>query len=193
MSVLPDSVRYLRIAGVVTGGGDGTGGPDAAPDNLSGMLQDSNAREVIDNYAILDLDADGDHIPDFNVNPKDRIRFFVQPPITGVQLALDTLTVDRPSFAPSRGQKVRFHFSFTPAINQRRTLAITADVHNIRGDLVRTLFTSSRRLSDQLTGPGDYWDGRDDNGNLVPGGIYVLRLNLEPGQSRVLKPVVVAR
>ena len=46
---------------------------------------------------------------------------------------------------------------------------------------------------DQPAGKPDHWDGRDDAGNLVPGGIYLVRLLLEPSQGRVVAPVVVVR
>ena len=38
-----------------------------------------------------------------------------------------------------------------------------------------------------------HWDGRDQNGELVPPGIYIMRLVLEPNVSRLTRPVVVVR
>ena len=56
--VLPDDIRDLKFVAVLTAGGDGTGGPDSAPDNLSGHETDGSAAVTIDNWATIPLDRD---------------------------------------------------------------------------------------------------------------------------------------
>ncbi len=215
VTVLPPGVRFIRFAGVVTGGGDGTGGPDSAPDNLQGHEVDAGIQETIDNFAILDLDTldvngrpGPDGIPDFSrsgggrtviVQPKSRITFKVQPPIRSVRFELDSLAFSRPSFAPSRQQRAGFRFAATspdlsgPSDLAGRSVTVSAAVYDMRGQLVRRIYTNDRRPAERPADGKDSWDGRDDNGSLVPGGIYLLRLVLEPAQFRKLAPIVVVR
>lgn len=215
VTVLPPGVRFIRFAGVVTGGGDGTGGPDSAPDNLQGHEVDAGIQETIDNFAILDLDTldvngrpGPDGIPDFSrssggrsviVQPKARIRFKVQPPIRSVRFELDSLAFTRPSFAPSRQQRAAFRFSATspdltgPSDVAGRTVTVSAAVYDMRGQRIRSIYSNDRRTAEKPTNPMDTWDGRDDHGSLVPGGIYLLRLVLEPAQFRKVAPIVVVR
>jgi len=51
-------------------------------------------------------------------------------------------------------------------------------IYSVDGRLVRTLF---RGMKD----PGEYrlaWDGRDDRGNLLPGGVYFAHMVTEKGK-----------
>ncbi|MCE9626493.1 MAG: hypothetical protein K8R56_01075, partial [Candidatus Eisenbacteria bacterium] len=79
-------------------------------------------------------------------------------------------------------------------VNQVRTFNLTANVYDLRGRLVRGLYTSQTRGA--LTpsdANADTWDGRDDRGRIVPPGIYVIRTVIEPNLSRALRSVVVVR
>jgi len=78
---VPDSLFFLppftaiRIAGFVTGGADGTGGPDVAPNNALGCSMDLNATLSVDNFATIIVDQDGDGLPDMGVSPSSRVVF----------------------------------------------------------------------------------------------------------------------
>lgn len=204
VTVLPAGVRYLRIVGVVTGGGDGTGGPDSAPDNLTGHEVDGGIQVTLDNYAILDIDkvdatgAEGpDGLPDFGVEPKTRTTFLVRPPVVALRFKIIDLKLDRPSFAPEKGQQTHWTFDLTPKLPAGeaalRNFVVSSDVYDMRGNRVRRVYDSDRRPTDHTESAIDAWDGRDDNGDVVPGGVYLVRLVLEPDQQRVVKPVAVVR
>jgi len=62
------------------------------------------------------------------------------------------------------------------------------------GEKVRTLYRlDARSASDPLDPAMDRWYGRDDGGRLVPGGIYVLRVVLEPDADRKTRSFTVLR
>ena len=106
---LPEGVTELRLAAWVTTGADGYGGPDTAPDNISGTQVDSAVPVVMDNYARIPLDrldSSGgsipDGVPDFGVpvrvpfsqqTPEEydayvKEYFCVPPPVRGQALKL---------------------------------------------------------------------------------------------------------
>lgn len=214
ISVLPEGIRRIRIAGVVTAGGDGTGGPDSAPDNLQGHETDSGVQVTVDNFAIIDVDAidnvsgsaGPDGLPDFNISVKERTDFLVQPPVLAIRFSFSDLRFDRPAFAPDRGEHVDWTFDITPKLDPTqaalRFAAFSAGIYDMNGRRVRALYQNDRRATDALQStcdrngalePCDRWDGRDDDGVIVDGGIYLLRLVLEPNQVRLVKPVAVVR
>lgn len=205
LTVLPEGVRRIRLAGVITAGGDGTGGPDSAPDNLQGHETDSGVQVTIDNYAIVDVDAlnnvsgasGPDGLPDFNVSVKDRTTFLVQPPVLSIRFTFEQLVFDRPAFAPDRGEQVAWTFDVSPKLDPAqaalRFAAFTAAIFDMSGKRVRSLYRADRRATNDIVSELDRWDGRDDDGQIVPGGIYLLRLVLEPNQVRLIKPLAVVR
>jgi hypothetical protein len=199
----------LKIVAVLTAGGDNTGGPDSAPDNTQGHSNDGNQDVIVDNYAVVDLDRNDDTglggggpdgVADWGVEPKSRITFKFAPPILARPLELSDVALDRPAFAPDRGDVVRFTPEISPdvdptnPIDALRTLNFSAGVFDFRGRLVRQLYQNRSRPA---AFPGDdaedLWDGRDAAGAIVDPGIYMLRMVLEPSSSRVVKPVVVVR
>ncbi len=217
VSLVPPGA-LLRIAAAVTGGQDGTGGPDSAPDKTGCHVSDGNQSVTIDNFAIIPLDLQDDTgfgngspdgVPDWGIAPSERVTFRFQPPIRCKPIESQELDVDRPAFSPDRGEQATFKFDFklrldpTDPADQLRTMKAAATVHNLRGDKVRDLYFLSERLAlDQrdpcLTGTStecvDVWDGRDNLGRVVPPGVYVLRvILLEPFNSRLTRPIVVAR
>lgn len=205
LSVLPAGIRRIRLAGIVTAGGDGTGGPDSAPDNLQGHETDSGVQVTIDNFAIVDLDAldnvtgaaGPDGLPDFNISVKERTTFLVQPPVLSIRFSFDELTFDRPAFAPDRGETVGWSFGISPKLDPAqaalRFAAFSAAIYDMNGKSIRRLYQNDRRSTDQVISDLDRWDGRDDAGEIVGGGIYLLRLILEPNQVRLIKPMAVVR
>ncbi|MEO5989128.1 MAG: hypothetical protein ABIU54_05235 [Candidatus Eisenbacteria bacterium] len=199
----------IKLSGVVTGGGDGSGGPDSAPDNLRGHTDNTGDLVFIDNYALIDLDRNDDTgaggggpdgVADWGVSPKSRITFRHQPPVVALRFAVNEVTVDRPAFAPDRGEKIHFSVDLdkrldaNDPVNQVRTLNLTANIFDLRGHFIRNLYLSQTRSALSPADPAlDMWDGRNERGEIVPPGIYVIRTVIEPSLSRALKSVVVVR
>jgi hypothetical protein len=68
----------------------------------------------------------------------------------------------------------------------KHTDDITAEIVNIDGDFVRTLFVDRHMVAGRQTGPV-YWNGRTDNGTLAPDGLYRVRVTLRrEGRSLVV-------
>ena len=210
ISVLPEGIRYIKVVGVITAGGDGTGGPDSAPDNLGGHEVDGAIQVTIDNWAIIDVDAvndvtghsGSDGLPDFGISPRDRVRFVVRPPVVPLRFEFDEFRFDRPYFAPDRGEEARFTFSLKPALPESqafRRVQLSAALYDMRGRLVRQLYRKEsannppRPAVDPVNPAIDRWDGRDDDGRIVEGGVYLLRVVVEPDFVRLVKPVGVVR
>ena len=199
----------VRIAGVITAGSDNLGGPDSAPDNTRGHVSDGAQEVLIDNYARVALDeADDtglggggpDGVADWNIEPQSRVTFRFQPPVVPVRLKVVDLSFDRPAFAPSRGEKTRFRFGVDPPANPadslsvNRTLQVSANVFDSDGRFVRNLFLNETRTAGAPGDPAkDFWDGRDDQGELMRGGVYIVRLVVEPNLDRTTRAVVVVR
>jgi hypothetical protein len=170
----------------------------------------------IDNYIELSLDeiddtglggGGPDGVADWGVSPLARRVFRIQPPIVGVSFALDGLKLNRPAFAPDRGDTLRFSVSLDKQldpgnpIDQIRQVTMGAQVFDMQGKRVRDLYRtnafetgSQARPALQPNDPAyDKWDGRDEEGRIVPPGIYVLRVTIDPNVSRYTRSFVVVR
>ena len=157
-----------------------------------------------------------DGIPDWGVSPTTdrsgdhpRFRFKYPVPIVGVRFGLVDLELSRPAFAPDRGDWLDFRFRIEPPVNPAdplalagaRTVDLSANVYDLHGRFVRNLYVYSRRPAIPVAGcpncpsfpPFDTWDGRDESGQIVPAGVYVVRLVIEPNLSRQTRAVVVVR
>lgn len=208
VSVFPPGTA-IKIAAVVTGGSDGTGGPDSAPDNTCGHVSDSNQGVQIDNYALVQLDelddtglggGGPDGVADWGIQPKARTTFKFQPPLDPECLSVAEFVVDRPAFAPDRGELTHFSFRVDPPVDlsdprtASRLISLTAGVYDASGRAVRSLYSQQTRSAATPVDPVfDVWDGRDDQGAIVHAGVYVLRLVVDPNRDRVTRPVVVVR
>jgi hypothetical protein len=195
---IPEGMDTLRFAAVLTAGPDGTGGPDSAPDNFGGHTINSADMVVIDNYAILPLDTDDiPGIPDFGIEPKERLTFLRRPPIRGIVFRLAEVEIPQAVVSPEEGRPLEFRVRLDPQVGEEeafRTVSLTARIYDSLGGLVDVLYREDRRPARDPWDPQkDTWDGRDRNGRMVPGGIYVLSVVSEPGLSRVNKGFAVVR
>ncbi|MBN1827394.1 MAG: hypothetical protein JW958_14130 [Candidatus Eisenbacteria bacterium] len=235
--VLPvglDHSRSIRMVAVLTAGGDGTGGPDSAPDNLSGHEIDSSIQAVIDNYVFIPLDttyyetASGRRIldpadtlivgesgtvvdavrktfpsdgsPDMGVGIVERRWFLFTPPFPSRSFTFRELYLNRPVINPEEGEVLHFTFALDPEPNPNdpfdalRGITVTAEIYDMRGRMIRTLAREDERSVIAPENPElDRWDCRDVDGDLVPGGIYILRFVVEPGVFRTTKAFSVIR
>jgi len=199
----------LKIAAAVTTGADGFGGPDVAPDPSADLSNESGVPVNVDNWATVSLDEDDnsggsggpDGLPDWNVTPKARIGFRYPPPIFGTRNCLkNDFAMDRPAFRPDLSEKLHFQVQLDPVpdpadvLNALRRVTVTANVFDSRGRFVRNLYIAQSRPVLATTNPQfDVWDGRDDRGELVRPGVYMVRLVIEPNVCRATRAVVVVR
>jgi hypothetical protein len=206
---LPPGAR-IKLVAVLTAGGDNTGGPDSAPDNSTGHVQDANASECIDNYALIDLDRNDDTglgaggpdgIPDWDVNVKQRVSFRFRPPLQANRVVLTDVRWTRPAFAPDRGERADFCVRYTQPRDPgsgdkcRSGEGIEAAIYDLGGNLRRSLsvrvlggvqLSDRRSLANRSLAsflPNASWDGRDDVGRIVPPGVYILRVALDDASS----------
>ncbi|GJM45549.1 MAG: hypothetical protein DHS20C21_23910 [Gemmatimonadota bacterium] len=200
---LPPDIHTLKVVAILTAGADGTGGPDSAPDNLQGHDVDGAQRVTVDNWAIIPLDltspggGGADGVVDFGADIRERLSFRVPPPIVGVRQEIREISFNAPIISPEQGGRLEFEVSLTPEVpasEDFRTVTMTAEVFNLSGNKVKTLYRESvRPASSPRDASVDLWDGRDERGRLVEGGTYLLRLVLEPESQREIKAFSVVR
>jgi hypothetical protein len=198
---IPSGLDEVRMVAVVTAGPDGTGGPDSAPDNLQGHQNDSAQQVTIDNWLRVRLDLDGDDIVDFDTDVRDagleRVSFRVRPPVRGVRQEITDVSFNAKVISPEQGGELLFAVKLSPDVppeEDYRTVSMTAEIFNVAGDRVRTLYTENvRSAADPVNDVMDRWDGRDDRGRIVGAGVYLLRLVLEPESQRTIRALSVVR
>jgi len=162
----------VRLLAAITGS-PATGAGDAAPDASATLPASRTARAALDNSMQVTVDADGDGLPDTGVSPV--VVTSVEPgAATEVRSHPDVgIEPDVRSFAPDLGEEVRFALASDLAAR----VYATAAVYGIDGRRVRVLYSESERALLAGKNPPasqDTWDGRDDGGRVVPGGVYVL-------------------
>lgn len=216
-----DAARSIRLAAILTAGPDGTGGPDSAPDNFSGHTIESSDQVVIDNYAIVPVDLtyyilddssqvfdstglsdrviqafEMDDSPDLGANIQSRRSFLAEPPFDAISFSIDQIHFSRPTISPEDGLNLDFKFTVDPPVSadKLRNVKLTAEIFNMNGRLIRVLYREEERNAGELEEPEmDSWDGCDGEGRMVPGGIYILRLVVEPGINSQTKAFSVVR
>lgn len=210
--IIPRGFDTLRLLTCITAGPDGTGSPDSAPDNFSGHQVDGNAPALLDNYVILPLDlldAGGepnpDRVPDmpgagatFSIDVGRRRTFLQRPPIAGIAFSLADVVIGQGVVSPESGRQLEFRVALdqrlTAESGEGRSLSLTAEIYDLRGERVRLLYHNLRIPALDLPRfDANRWDGRDARGQMVPGGIYILRVVLEPGQDQVRRSFAVVR
>jgi len=169
--VFPDA-GILQLLAAITGA-VGSGAGDAAPDPAGLLSADRQAQAWLDNYAVIPVDADHDSEPDMGVSPRSVVSFALtqKEPVrddwdVGVRL-------ESSSFAPDLSQELRFRIDVDA--QGPVELFVSCDVYSVSGRKVRTLFRNDARVFQAgVEPPWDQWDGRDDRGEIVRGGVYVV-------------------
>jgi len=166
----------IKVIALIVAGGDYTSGPDCAPDNLGGMAQDAGEDVVIDNYAEILIDSDGDGYPDTNnIEPWERVTYLETPPVKGT--ALDITRVEFPDGKGFNRNKEE-HISIRFYTN--RLTPYFVDVFNMEGKKVGSAVEISSNDAEKFY---DYeWYGLDLSGKPVPYGIYIVRVYSDSGE-----------
>ncbi len=76
------------------------------------------------------------------------------------------------------GQSVRID---VPQLKSRSLKGVTVDVYNIRGQRVRRIVREANEIPN-----GIYWDGRNQKGNIVSTGVYLMRIETRDGNASVV-------
>lgn len=59
-----------------------------------------------------------------------------------------------------------------------RSATVTIKIFDFGMNYIRTVIQNAPR-NKSVESPPDYWDGRDDNGNLLPNGVYLYRVDVD--------------
>lgn len=170
--VFPEA-GYLKLLACVTGGA-GTGAGDAAPDPSERLSANHQALAHLDNAITLPVDDNGDGLPDMGVMPRAAVSFQFDQQAPAAADGEVILRLEQSSFAPDEGEVLRFKVDATSA-SDPVTWYVSAEVYSVTGERVRVLFRDeSRVFQSGVEPPWDQWDGRDDRGEAVRGGVYVL-------------------
>lgn len=173
---VPVHGQSVKVVSIVSSG-PGTGAGDAAPDPTAGLENDSLRVAIINNYVNVPLDGDDDGYLDIGVSPRDEATYGAPGSEPLRQRLPVTVLIDRKAFAPDLDERLRFR-ALLDGVEYSLPVFLTARVYSSDGQLVRDLYENEPRdLSPGATPVWDEWDGRDNNGNVVAGGVFVLAVS----------------
>lgn len=166
----------IKIVALITAGGDYTSGPDCAPDNLGGMAQDSGQTVIIDNYAQILIDADGNGSPDTEgVEPFSRVSYLETPPVEAKPLDITKI-----EFPEGKGFNRQHEDSIKIRFYTNRLTQFYIDIYNMSGKKVGEAVRTGENIEDNYF---DYeWNGIDQGGKSVPYGVYIVRVYSDSGE-----------
>ena len=174
----------IKFVAVLTTGGDNLSGPDAVPDNLGGMSNDSGQICIIDNYAEILIDADGDGNADMGVEPNTRVTYFEVPPVEAIPLEIVKVEFPNGKVFPI-SQVDEFSFKVLP----NRISQFQIEIFNLEGK-----FINYADFVSDVGGDIEYkWNGQDNKNRDVPFGIYVLRVVSDSEEVSSKKAIVVIK
>ncbi len=177
---VPSDGRNLRVLAVVAGG-PGMGAGDAAPDPSTALENDSTRVAILNNYVELPLDSDGDGLLDIGVSPRAIATYGVAAAEDVRAILPITVIVQDKLIAPGIGQMLDFQVALNPP-DYQQPVYLTGRIYSSTGRLLRVLFENEPSLLS--AGPvAKSWDGRDAEGRIVPGGVYVLAVSGGPGKN----------
>jgi hypothetical protein len=170
--VLP-SAGFVKLLACVTGG-VGTGVGDAAPDPSQLLSANRQAQAYLDNAITIPVDDNHDGQPDMGVMPRSVVSFeFDQKEPVAAESDIG-LRLETNSFAPDNAEVLRFKIDETTC-SDPVVLYVSCEVFSVSGERVRVLLRDEARVLQAGVEPQwDVWDGRDDQGEIVRGGVYVV-------------------
>ena len=171
----------IKLLSVITKGGfEISSGPDCAPNNVGGMANDAGQTVILDNYAEILIDGDGDGLPDLNIEPQIQTTFFSDPTLPRIPLLIQNVIFSNgKTFAPSLNEEIYFE------LETNRTSEFSVEIFDVNGK-----FIDYAEKSDDLEWS---WDGKNDNGSFAPFGIYILRFIADSGEVSHKEAVVVIK
>jgi hypothetical protein len=173
--LVQSNVGYIELLAVVTAGvGSGTG--DAAPDPSERLNWHREAQARLDNAITIPVDSNRDGYPDMGVSPRSVVSFaFPQSEPASEDLDID-VRLETPSFSPDLSQVLRFKITSSAGPDPVKQY-VSCEVFSVSGERVRVLFQDEVRIFQAgVVPPWEVWDGRDDAGAIVRGGLYVVNV-----------------
>ncbi len=171
----------IKFIAVITSGSDYKSGPDVAPDNLGGMPSDANKSVVLDNYVQINIDPDGNGIPDFGVQPAYNTVFYKRPPIKPTTLKIEKVNFPNGKvFSPYR-QSLVFN------IQTNRISPFHTKIYDINGKYIgKAKSIEGEDLSWK-------WDGKDKTGKIVSSGVYIILIYSDSGETSEKRAITVIK
>lgn len=96
--------------------------------------------------------------------------FFASQPLSS-----DNETYCYPNPFNPRNQGVPLNFKFSTSGTEK---SVTIRIFDFGFNFVRTVIQNASRNFTMADKPVDYWDGKDENGNTVPNGVYFYRVDI---------------
>lgn len=164
---------YIKLLAVVTAG-VGSGAGDAAPDPSAQLSWYQQAQSRLDNAIEIPVDSNHDGYPDMGVSPRSVVSFaFRQTEPVRKDLDID-LRLETTSFSPDLSEVLPFRITSSAGADPVRQY-VTCQVYSVSGTRVRVLFQDQEWVFRAGVVPlSGEWDGRDDTGEIVRGGVYVV-------------------
>ncbi|UCG53255.1 MAG: hypothetical protein JSW58_06795 [Candidatus Latescibacterota bacterium] len=186
---VPSDDAILGVLAAITGGSS-TGAGDAAPDPSFALENDSTRVAVLDNHIWIPLDTDRDGTLDIGVSPRDVASFAIPPSAQDTEIRQGLpikIPLDQKLFSPDEGGVALFPVSLDPP-TYTLPINLTARIYSAAGHLVRTLIEEEPMMLSAEPVRIE-WDWRDDRGDEVPGGIYVLAVSGGAGKAALKNTV----
>lgn len=160
----------VRVVAAITGE-VGSGAGDAAPDPTTMLDDDRFARAVLNRWFEIDADTDDNGVADPGIAPRSAGR--VEPDDTTSvhgRNASVRFNVHKRVFAPDRGEQSLLDF-----VVDRGPVYVNLYVYSLEGERIKVLnefFPDARLDTDSAWWAA--WSGDDENGDIVPGGTYIV-------------------
>lgn len=164
----------LRLVCAITGA-VGSGSGDAAPDPRVVPDEDPLARARLDRWLAVVADANADGVPDAGVSPRA-----IAVVGTTDEAALPhgdarlNVRVDERAFAPDRNESATF--TIGSDAGPLEDVSGLCSIYSVDGRLVRKLAVA---LAGPVAETTLAWDGRDQSGRIVDGGVFIAAFDLE--------------
>ena len=134
---------------------------------------------VLDNYVEILIDADNDGNPDLGILPQARSTFYKTPPFSPLPLLVENVLFENGKvFSPSSAEKVYFE------LETNRGSEFDVKIFDLNGEFIDF-------SDDELQTLSWSWDGRNQRGEIVPFGVYILYFIASSGEISKKETVVV--
>jgi hypothetical protein len=171
----------IKFIALITSGSDYKSGPDVAPDNLEGMPNDANKTVIIDNYVCVNVDENGDGLPDMNSGPFKKTSYFKKPPFKPVSLEVTKIVFPHGKIFSPYKETITFN------METNRVSPFNVEIFNTEGKYIAK---AEPITNEELSW---MWNGRNKYGKIVPVGVYILRFISDSGEISEKRAIVVIK